>query len=111
MTALTEMAVGVALARAIDELEGERWVSGDTIGYARTASNNEIDLAPVPVPNFSGTVSTTPIESKWVDQGWRSDALTIEGRYRAGIVATKSILDLTHTAWAVPAPMVAALLG
>ena len=111
MTALTEMTVGVALARAIDDLEGGRWVSGDTIGYARTASNNEIDLAPVPVPNSSGTVSTTPIESKWVDQGWRSEALTIEGRYHAGIVATKSILDLTHAAWAVPAPMVAALLG
>lgn len=32
MTRLTEMTIGVALARAIDDLEEGRWVTGDTIG-------------------------------------------------------------------------------
>jgi uncharacterized protein len=32
MTRMTEMAIGVALARAIDDIEEARWVTGDTIG-------------------------------------------------------------------------------
>jgi hypothetical protein len=73
MTVLTEMALGVALARAIDHLDEGRWVAGDTIGYARTGSGNEVDLAPVSVPSDAGMVgarrskwsrtSTTPVSS------------------------------------------------
>jgi uncharacterized protein len=111
MTTLTEMTIAVTLARAIDNLEEGRWISGDTIGYARTASGNEIDLAPVPLPTTNGTARTVPIESKWVDHGWRAEAKTIDGKYGHGILATKSILDTTGTVWAVPAPLLAALLG
>ena len=111
MTILTEMAVGTALARAIDELDEGRWVSADTIGYARTGSGGEVDLAPIAVPAPAGPVSTVPIESKWVDDGWRREARSIEAKYNSGVVATKSILDLVHPAWAIPAPLVALLLG
>jgi len=34
----------------------------------------------------------------------------VEGKYSAGVPATKSILDLDHPAWAVPAPLVSLLL-
>jgi uncharacterized protein len=110
MTRLTEMAIGVAMARAIDDLEEGRWVSGDTIGYARTASDREVDLGPVTVPSAAGPVTTVPVESKWVDHGWRSEALTIDGKFRSGILATKSVFNVTGRVWAVPAPLVALLL-
>jgi len=44
MTALTEQALGVALARRIDLLDEGRRVASDTIGYTPTGSGNEIDL-------------------------------------------------------------------
>lgn len=111
MTKLTEMSLGVALARAMDDIEEGRWIEGDTIGYARTGSGNEVDLAPVPIATAAGPALTTPIESKWVDQGWRAEARTLEGKYQRGLVATKSILDLGHPSSAIPAPLVALLLG
>ncbi len=87
-----------------------RWVSGDTIGYARTARDREIDFGPVTVPSAAGPVTTVPIESKWVDRGWKGEAKTIDGKFGRGILATKSALDVSGDVWAVPAPMVALLL-
>jgi hypothetical protein len=110
MTGLTEMAIGVSLARTIDTLEEGRWLSADTRGYSRTKSGNEIDLAPVSVPTSAGVDATVPLECKWVDQGWRSAARTIDGKYGRGILATKSILDTSANIWAVPAPLIALLL-
>lgn len=111
MTALTEMALGIAQARAIDELNEGRWVAGDTIGYARTTSGKEVDLAPVPVPTSSGVARTVALESKWVDDRWRAESMVVEKKYGTGILGTKSILDLEHPSWAVPAPLLALLLG
>jgi len=110
MTRLTEMTIGVAMARAIDDLEEGRWVSGDTICYARTAREGEVDLGPVTVASAAGPVPTVPIECKWVDHGWKSEAKTIDGKFGRGILATKSVLDVTGAVWAVPAPLVALLL-
>lgn len=110
LTRLTEMAIGVAMARAIDDLEEGRWVSGDTVGFARTLTDREVDLAPVTIPSAAGPVITTPIESKWVDRGWKSEAKTVAGKYGRGILATKSVLDVSGDVWAVPAPLVALLL-
>jgi len=110
MTKLTEMVVGISLARAIDEADEGRWVSSDTISYTRTASDNEIDLAPVPVPSAAGIESTVPVESKWVDQGWRAEARTIDDKYERGVLATKSILDTSTRVWAVPAPLLTLLM-
>jgi hypothetical protein len=110
MTTLNEAAIAVALAQAIDELEEGRWISGDTIGYIRTGSGKEVDLGPVYVPTSADTELTIPIESKWVDSGWRSEAQVMERKYGRGVVATKSILDLDHVTWAVPAPLLSLLL-
>lgn len=107
MTQLTEATIAIASARAIDNIDEGRWLHGDTIGYTRTSNDREIDLAPVPVPDRSGTVDTVPLESKWVDRGWKSEARTITGKYGRGIVATKTVLDLEGAVWAVPAPLLA----
>jgi hypothetical protein len=109
--ALSEAALAVTLARVIDEHDEGRWVADDTVGYVRTGAGNEIDLGPVRVPAPGGAGLTTPIESKWVDVGWRGEAKTIEGKFGHGIMATKSILDTEHPVKAIPAPMVACLLG
>jgi hypothetical protein len=87
-----------------------RWLHGDTIGYTRTTNDREIDLAPVSVPVAKGTVATVPMESKWVDRGWKSETKTTTGKLGAGIVATKTVLDLDCAVWAVPAPMLALAL-
>ena len=109
-TRLTEACLGVALARVVDDLEPGRWANDDSIGYLRTGGGREIDLAPIPVPGPSGTVTTVPIESKWVASGWRAEARTIEGKFAGGVVATRSVVDFSHPAWALPAPLLALLL-
>ncbi|NQW72937.1 MAG: ATP-binding protein [Actinobacteria bacterium] len=110
MTRLTEMTVGVTLARVLDDLDEGRWLAGDTVGYARTDSGNEVDLCPVDATTPSGSERTVPIESKWVDAGWRGEGRVIAGKYNAGVLATKSVLDVTEAVWAVPAPLVCLLL-
>jgi hypothetical protein len=110
MSRLTEMAIGVALARTIDDLEEGRWVTGDTIGYVRTSGDREVDFGPVTVPSANGPVATVPVESKWVEQGWKGEARTIDAKFGHGILATKSVLDVAGSTWAVPAPLLALLL-
>jgi predicted AAA+ superfamily ATPase len=110
MTRLTEATIAVSLARAIDNVDEGRWLHGDTIGYFRTGNDNEIDLAPVPVPSAIGAADTVPLESKWVDRSWKSESRTIGATFDRGIVATKTVLDLDGAVWAVPAPMVALAL-
>jgi uncharacterized protein len=107
---LTEACLGVALARAVDNLEPGRLEDDDSIGYLRTGGGKEIDFAPVAVPSPSGAAHTVPIESKWVSSGWRAEARVIEGKFAAGVVATRTVLDSSNPAWALPAPVVALLL-
>jgi predicted AAA+ superfamily ATPase len=107
---LTEACLGVALARAVDELEPGRWEDDDSIGYMRTGGSKEIDFAPVEVPSPSGVAHTVAIESKWVSSGWRAEARVIEGKLAAGVVATRTVLDSSHPSWALPAPVLALLL-
>jgi uncharacterized protein len=109
-TQLTENAIGTTMARSIDNLQPGRWHSEDTIGYLRTTSGKEIDLAPSPVPTAAGRAFTTPVECKWVTQGWRGESKVIEGRYHHGIIATRNIVDHNHSVWAMPAPLLALLL-
>jgi predicted AAA+ superfamily ATPase len=108
---LTEACLAVALARSIDATDPGRWIANDSIGYLRTGSGNEVDFAPIPARSPSGPMMTTPIESKWVSAGWRSEARTIEGKFAKVVVATRTITDLQHPSWAVPAPVVALLLN
>lgn len=110
-TRLTEAALGVLLAAAVDHTSPGRWTDGDTIGYARTRQGNEIDFGPLPVARWTSGVTATPVEAKWVSSGWRAEARTIEGRFGRGIIATKTVTDRSHPSWAVPAPVLALLIG
>ena len=107
---LSEGAMAVAVARAVDNAEPGRWISNDCIGYFRTGGNNEIDFAPVSIRAGGASAFTTPVESKWVSGGWRREALSIETKFEGGVLATKDILDTSQRAWALPAPLVALLL-
>jgi len=77
---------------------------------AQIERGNEVDFAPIPAGGPSSPMMTTPIEAKWVTTGWRSEARTVEGKFTRGLVATRTITDLQHPSWAVPAPPVALLL-
>lgn len=63
-----------------------------------------------PALQRTARVATVPLESKWIEQGWKSEARTIDGKFGRGILATKSVLDITGNTWAVPAPLLALLL-
>jgi uncharacterized protein len=108
---LTEAAIGISIARAIERTSPGRLVDGDTIGYARTQAGGEVDFAPVPVAGPRGTHQITPVEAKWVTDGWRAEARVIEAKYGRGVVATKNITSTTTPAWALPAPLLALILG
>lgn len=60
--------------------------------------------------NCDYTVTVRDDELRQQAHGWRSEALVMRGRYGAGILATKNIVELEGDVWAVPAPMVALLL-
>jgi len=109
-TRLTEAALAVALARAVDNLQRGRWESDDAIGYLRTGGGKEIDFSRVPIPSPAGVKQSVPLESKWVSSGWRAEARSIEGFFSSGVLATRTISDTTHPTWALPAPIVALLL-
>jgi predicted AAA+ superfamily ATPase len=108
---LSEGALAIAVARTIDDLQPGRWAAQDTVGYLRTDSGREIDFAPVAVPTAAGPRRTTAIESKWVSAKWRSEAMVIENKLHSGIVATRTIVDTSNPTWALPASLVALLLG
>jgi uncharacterized protein len=109
-TQLSEGAIAVALARAVDNADPGRWIANDSIGYIRTGEDNEIDFAPVPIRAGGVDAATTPLESKWVSGGWRKEALSIENKFGRGVLATKDIIDIGGRAWALPAPLVSLLL-
>jgi hypothetical protein len=111
MTRLTESTLAVALASVVEARQPGRWATDEAIGYVKTGGGLEVDLAPMALPCPGGDGSSTPIEVKWVRHGWRPEARAIEGRFKRGIVATKSITDTSYPSWALPAPLVALLLS
>jgi predicted AAA+ superfamily ATPase len=110
MTNLTESQLALEMARSIDRIQPDRFVEQRAVMYARTGSGNEVDLAPVPLHRRGQETRTVPVEAKWVTHNWRREALVMRGRYAAGVLATKNIVDLEDDVWAIPAPMVAVLL-
>jgi len=65
----------------------------------------------VSVPTPSGIELTTPVESKWVADRWRNEAKVVENKFGRGILATRNIIDTGHPTWALPAPLLALLVG
>ncbi len=102
VTRLAEQQVGLALARAAAGGRADLFVAGDAVMYERTATGAEID--------FVGATQV-PVESKYVERGWRRAARTIVAARGRGVLATRNVLDTEGPVWAVPACMLVWLLG
>ena len=101
---LSQQQLGMALLRATERAAPGSFVGFDRVLHHRTASRKEIDFVG---PDFGGLA----FESKYVDGGWRRDALTLKASRWRGILATRSDTDLSdpHVS-AVPVALLAWLL-
>lgn len=104
---LTEQQLGVHLLRATGTGSAAALLEGGGVMYERTSSESEIDFAG---PELEGA-----FEGKYVDGPWRRAAQTMRSRYERGVMVTRTVLDLDDRGerriWAVPAGIVAWLLG
>lgn len=98
-TRLSEQQIGLLVARAIERQRRGSFLAADGVLYERTATDNEID--------FVGPDLGLPIESKYVNSGWKREAQTAEAAYGRGILATRSVYDTSEEVWAVPAGVLA----
>lgn len=99
---LSEQQIGLSLARAAAAGAADTFVAAGEVMFERTATS-EID--------FVGSSIAVPFESKYVERGWKSESRALSARYGRGIVATRNVLDLEGPIWAVPAAIVAWMLG
>jgi uncharacterized protein len=102
VTRLSEQQIGLALTRAAAGGRADRFIAGEAVMYERTDTGSEID--------FVGIIQV-PFESKYVERNWKSEARTIAARHGRGILATRNVLDTDGDVWAVPASILAWLLG
>ncbi|HEX5309828.1 MAG TPA: AAA family ATPase [Solirubrobacteraceae bacterium] len=104
-SALTEQQIGVALARASSPASPAAYIDTDHVMYERTATGAEID--------FVGPKLEIPFECKYTETSRRKDALTIKARYGRGVLVTRTafVAAPAEAVWAVPAAMLAWLLG
>jgi uncharacterized protein len=102
VTKLSEQQIGLALARAAAGGRADLFVAGDAPMYERTKTGKEVD--------FVGA-RQVPIESKYVELNWKSDARTVAAAHGRGILATRNVLDTDGDVWAVPACVLVWLLG
>jgi hypothetical protein len=69
-TRLSEEQIGFLIARAIDPQRRGSFLAADGVLYERTPTDTEID--------FVGPELELPIESKYVNSGWRREVQTAE---------------------------------
>lgn len=101
---LSQQQLGLALLRATERTAPGTLVGYDQVLHHRTASRKEIDFVG---PQFGGVA----FECKYVDGGWRRDALTLKASRWQGVMATRSELDLSSPeVAAVPVALLAWLL-
>jgi hypothetical protein len=105
MSAVSEQQIAVALLRVLEAESPGAAVRHDSLLYYRSRTRAEIDFV-------GPTFAKTCVESKFVDRGWGRAFQTIEasGR-RAGVVATRSGTRRHAGGWALPAGLVAYLIG
>jgi predicted AAA+ superfamily ATPase len=106
LTVLAEAQLGLAMRRSLIT-SGTSWTEDSTLFYFRTSSRQEVDFVS---EHFGGAA----IESKYIDDGkWASESVTLTASPYRGIVATRSVLDLSggdDSTWAVPAAFLAVLI-
>jgi predicted AAA+ superfamily ATPase len=102
---LTEQQIGLSLARSVTFRAPLTFIQAHSVMYERTDTDAEID--------FVGPDLDVPFECKYTDGNWRREAQTMKSRYGRGIMATRSplVIESSESVWAIPAAMVAWLLG
>jgi predicted AAA+ superfamily ATPase len=103
-SAISEQQIGLALLRGIEVERPGMFADFTSVMYARTSTKKEVDF----VGHALGHLG---VEGKYVDDKWRQEGLTVKAQFGRGILATRSILDLSDDVWAVPAGMLAWLLS
>ena len=94
----------MALLRAAERATPGGFVGFDRVLHHRTATRKEIDFVG---PDFGGIA----FRSRYVDGGWRRDALTLKASRWRGIVASRSETDISDPdVAAVPTALLAWLL-
>lgn len=99
---LTEQQLGLTLMRAVEREQAGSYAGFGDVMYQRTASK-EVDFA-------GPRLGQLGFEGKYVDRGWRKEALTVRAALGSGVLATRGLLETDGDVWAVPAPFVAWLL-
>ncbi len=99
---LSEQQLGLALLRSVTEGRADAFAAADEVMYERTATA-EID--------FVGAAIEVPFESKYVERNWRRESRVLAVRHGRGILASRNVLDADGPIWALPASLVAWLLG
>jgi predicted AAA+ superfamily ATPase len=103
VSVLSEQQLGLELLRNIERHEPGSFAGFSDVMYQRTATK-EVD--------FCGPrIGKLGFEGKYVDAGWKQEAMTVRAAYGAGVLATRSLLDTSGDVWAVPAPFVAWMLN
>jgi len=101
---LSEQQIGTSLTRVIARHHLPAVLDEEAVLVRRNPdSGAEID--------FVGDLVGTPIESKYVSQGWRAETDALQAHYGHGIVAKHDILDLRDHIWAMPAALLAWMIN
>lgn len=105
LPALSEQQLGLALLRCLERASPGAAIHHDRLLYYRSSSRAEIDFV---ARDFANTC----VESRYVDDRWGHAFKSIAASGRSsGIVATRSGLQEHRDGWAIPAGVLAYLLG
>lgn len=100
---LTEQQLGIELLRNIEREQPGSYAHFSDVMYQRT-SGKEVD--------FCGPrIGKLGFEGKYIDTGWKREALTVRAALGTGVLATRGLLDTSGDVWAVPAPFIAWMLN
>jgi len=103
VSALSEQQLGIELLRNVEREQPGSYEHFSDVMYQKTAGK-EVD--------FCGPrLGQLGFEGKYVDSGWRQEALTVRSAFGAGVLATRGLLDTSGDVWAVPAPFIAWMLN
>ncbi len=102
-SAISEQQLGIELLRSMEREQPGTYAHFSDVMYQKT-SGKEVD--------FCGPrLGKLGFEGKYVDSGWKREALTVRAALGAGVLATRGLLDTSGDVWAVPAPLIAWMLN
>jgi predicted AAA+ superfamily ATPase len=100
---LSEQQLGIELLRNIEREQPGSYAHFSDVMYQKT-SGKEVD--------FCGPrIGRLGFEGKYIDAGWKREALTVRAALGQGVLATRGLLDTSGEVWAVPAPLIAWMLN